>query len=407
MADDAVRMWGEMLSLIRGKVPVTELWRREIPTGMSLPGSWNKPLVCNTAEAFFGFIAHNESLIRQRLNWWVEFCRSKPLGGGEGLSPEEVYRGMPITAAFAAAALARKVGRKDAEIACSDNARAHVAWLALGTGTGPGRKVRDHHLDDIEKPCVLIGDGDSICSLPWVAVAGPRGWVRNREKKQAPLFQFTTAVSFSWILATVAGHNPGRKLEPFGFDLCAAILGFEPGVALYGFSPQDREDLRLFMADPTDPERARKLLPWIQGPGLAPSQGYTYVRYVDGSVAVWMHRSQGSSTDPTMISVWYRGGKTAMASSDDGLRSSSDPQKAWESETAIYCQKLSGGPILTVLKPNSAEAYRVESNESGVVTMTVAGVSHVPGQLPPITEPVVVTVPPKPPKRRKPWWRFW
>jgi hypothetical protein len=96
-----------------------------------------------------------------------------------------------------------------------------------------------------------------------------------------------------------------------------------------------------------------------------------------------------------------------MASADDGLRSSSDPQKAWESATAIYCQKISGGPILTVLKPNSAEAYRVESNESGVVTMTVAGVSHVPGQLPPITEPVVVTVPPKPPKRRKPWWRFW
>ena len=69
-----------------------------------------------------------------------------------------------------------------------------------------------------------------------------------------------------------------------------------------------------------------------------------------------------------MICVWYRGGKTAMTSADDGLRSSSDPQKAWESATAIYCQKLSGGPILTVLKPNSAEAYRVVSDENGVVT---------------------------------------
>ena len=405
MADDAVKMWAEMLSLIRGKVPATEIWRREIPSGMSLPGSWNKPLVCNTAEAFFGFIAHNEALIRKRLDWWVEFCRSKPLGGAEGLSPEEIYRSMPITAAFAGAALARKVGHAEAERACSANARSHVTWLAFGTGTGPGRKVRDHHLENIEKPCVLFGDGDPICSLPWVAVAGPRGWVRNREKNRAPLFQFTTAVSFSWLLATVAGHNPGRKLEPFGFDLCAAIMGFEPGVEFYGFSPEDRSALRAFMDDPTDPSKARKLLPFVQGPGLAPSQGYTYIRYVDGSVAVYMHRSHTSSTDPTMISVWFRGGKTAMASADDGLRSSSDPQKAWESTTAIYCQKLSGGPILTVLKPNSAEAYRIVADENGAVTMTVGGAAQVPGPipLPPITEPVVVTVPPKPTKRRR-WW---
>lgn len=403
MADDAVKMWGEMLSLIRGKVPSTELWRREIPLGMNLPGSLNKPLVCNTAEGFWGFLAHSTVLIKQRLDWWVEFLRSKPLGGGEGLSPEEVYRGMPITSSFASAALARKVGRSDAEIACGNNARAHVTWLAFGTGTGPGRKVRDHHLENIERPCVLIGDGDPICELPFVAVAGPRGWVRNREKKQAPLFQFTTGVSFSWLLALVAGKNPKRKLEPFGADLCDAVLAFEPGVAPYGFSPQDREDLRRFMDDPTDPAKARKLLPFVQGTGLAPSQGYTYVRYVDGSVAVWMHRSQGSSTDPTMISVWFRGGKTAMASADDGQRASSDPQKAWESETAIYCQKLSGGPILTVLKPNSAEAYRIVAEENGAVTMTAGGVAQ-PIPLPPITEPVVVTVPPKPTKRRR-WWQ--
>lgn len=408
MADDAVKMWADMLTLIRGRVPTAEIWRREIPSGMSLPGSWNKPLVCNTAEAFFGFWAHNEKLIRQRLDWWVEFCRSKMLGGAEGLSPEEIYRSMPITAAFAGAALARKVGRPDAEIACGNNARAHIAWLALGTGTGPGRKVRDHHLEDIEKPCVLIGDGDPICELPFDVVVGPRGWVRNRKKGESPLFQFTTGVSFSWLLAKVAGKNPRRNLEPFGADLCDAVIAFEPSAPVYGFDPADREALRLFMADPTDPARARKLLPWISGPGLAPSQGYTYIRYVDGSVAAFMRRSHTSSTDPTMVCVWYRGGRTAMASADDGLRSSSDPQKAWESATAIYCQKVSGGPILTVVKPNSAEAYRVESDESGAVTMTVGGVAQVPGpiQLPPVTEPVVVTVSPKPTKRRR-WWQVW
>lgn len=399
MADDAVKMWGEMLSLIRGKLPETTLWRREIPSGTSLPGSWNKPLVCNTAEAFWAFIYSKPAVIQQRLDWWVEFCK-KPLGGAEGLSPEEIYRGMPISAAFAGAALARRVGHTTAEIACGANARAHVTWLAFGTGTGTGRKVTNHHLDRLDSPCVLIGDGDPICSLPWVAVAGPRGWVRNRKDKEPALFQFTTGISFSWLLALVAGENPGRKLEPFGHDLCAAIIGFDPGVAFYGFSAQDRENLRLFMEDPTDPSRARKLLPFVQGVGLAPSQGYTYIRYVDGSVAVYMHRSTGSSTDPTMVAVWYKGGKTAMASADDGLRSSSEPQKAWESETAIYCQKVSGGLILTVLKPNSAEAYRIVTDGNGSVTMTVG---NDPIPLPPIEEPVIVTVPPK--KENK--WTGW
>ena len=73
-----------------------------------------------------------------------------------------------------------------------------------------------------------------------------------------------------------------------------------------------------------------------------------------------------------------------------------------EAEGIDDCQKLSGGPILTVLKPNSAEAYRIVADENGAVTMTVGGVAQ-PGPLPPITEPVVVTVPPKPRRRR--WWQ--
>lgn len=372
MADDAVKMWGELLSLIKGKIPGTSLWKREIPSGTSLPGSWNKPLVCNTAEGFWGLLTGKSGIVTQRLDWWVEFCSSKPLGGGEGLSPEEIYRGMPISASFAGAALARMVGRPDAEIACGRNSRAHITFLALGTATAPGRRVRDHHLDNVAKACVLEGDGADICPLNWVGVVGPRGWVRNRKDGEPPLFQFTTAVSFSWLLAKVAGKNPARNLEPFGHDLCAAIVAFEPGAPFYGFSPQDREDLRLFLADPTDAARARKLLPWIQGPGLAPSQGYTYIRYVDGSFAIFMHRSQGSSTDPTMICVWYAGTrKSAMTSADDGLRESSDPQRAWETVASIQCQKLSGGPTMEILKPTAAEAYRIVSDENGVVTMTV------------------------------------
>lgn len=393
MADDAVKMWGEMYSLIKGKIPNTSIWKREIPSGTSLPGSWNKPLVCNTAEGFWALILNKLSIVTARLDWWVEFCK-KALGGGEGISPEEIYRGMPISSAFASAALARRVGRRDVEIACGNNARAHITFLALGTATAPGRKVRNHHLENISKPCVLEGDGDQICPLNWVGVVGPRGWVRNRVDGEDPLFQFTTAVSFSWLLAKVAGKNPPRSLEPFGHDLCEAIVHFEPGVDFYGFSSQNREDLRLFMENPANPELAKKLLPWIQGPGLAPSQGYTYIRYVDGSFAIYMHRSQGSSTDPTMICVWYASTrKSAMTSADDGLRVSSDPQRSWETATAICCQKLSGGQVMVILKPTAQESYRIDSDENGIVTMTVKGVATSPTTTPtPTVQPTGAAV---------------
>ncbi len=403
MADDAVKMWGEMYSLIKGKIPDTAIWKREIPSGMNLRGSWNKPLVCNTAEAYWAFRNSKIAIGTARLDWWVDFCK-KPLGGAEGLSPEEIYRGMPITAAFASAALAKRVQHQAAEAACNWNARAHVTWLALGTATAPGKLVTDHHLDSTNVPHVLIGDGRDICQLPWVAVAGPRGFVRNREKGKPPLFQFTTAVSFSWLLARVAGKNPSRSFEPFGHDLCNAILAFRPDTRLYGFSDQDREALRSFMEDPTDPNRAAKLLSFISGQGLAPSQGYTYIRYKDGSVVVFMHRSYDSSTDPTMICVWYKGGKTAMASADDGLRSSSDPQRAWETETAICCQKLSGGPVLSVLKPLSEEAYRIVSDENGFVSMkTKNGIVQPPASQPSAPDS---QQPFNPPKQSENKWNF-
>lgn len=373
MADDAVKMWGEMYELIRGHVPDTSLWKREVPNDANLSGSFNKPLVCNTAEGYWGLLTGRIAAAESRLDWWVEFAK-KPLGGAEGLSPEEVYRCMPITAAFAGAALARRMRHTAAEEACGKLARAHVTFLALGAATGLGRRVKNHYLDDTRTPHVLIGDGDPISPLPFTAVAGPRGWVRNRKKGEAPLFQFTSGTSFSWLLAKVRGKNPGRSLEKFGHDLCAAILAFEPDTALYGFSRKDRADLNIYLGDPVNPANARLLLPWIQGTGLAPSQGYTYIRYVDGSVAVYMHRSPTSSTDPTMICVWYAGtGKTAMASADDGLRESSDPQVAFETSTAICCQKVSGGIVMSVPKPVVEESYRVDVSDKGVVTMTEGG----------------------------------
>lgn len=400
MSDDAVKMWAEMYQLILGRKPDTGLWRTEVPSGMSFPGSWNKPLVCKTAHAFDAHISNHPNEVNSDLDWWVDFCRSKPLGGAEGLTPEVVYRGMPISAAFGAGALAYRVGHGAAETACLRNSRAHIGWLALGVAGGPGREVTDHHLDKVGQPCVLIGDGREISAMQWVAAAGPRGWVRNRKKGEPQVFLFANTVAFSATLAMAAGLPFPHSAAPLEADIFNALLRFAPGVAPFGLSAQDRDDLRSFMKDPTDPNKARKILLWVQGQGLAPSQGYTYIRYADGSVAVYMHRSYGSSTDPQMISVWYRGGKVAMASADDGLRSSSDPQIGFETPTSICCQKVAGGLILSVPKPVAAEAYRVVC-EAEMARMTVP---RAPEQVPVDGGTTTIVTPPA--RRRRRWLRW-
>jgi len=235
--------------------------------------------------------------------------------------------------------------------------------------------------------------------MQWVAAAGPRGWVRNRKKGEPQVFLFANTVAFSATLAMAAGLPFPHSAAPLESDIFNALLRFAPGVAPFGLSSQDRDDLRSFMKDPTDPNKARKILLWVQGQGLAPSQGYTYIRYVDGSIAVYMHRSFNSSTDPTMIAVWYHGGKVAMASADDGLRSSSDPQIGFETPTSFCCQKLAGGPIISVPKPAVAEAWRVVCEAEMPRLTTVAPPPYAP--LPEGGGQIVTPAP-----RRRRWLRW-
>lgn len=379
MSGDAERMNQELLQLIKGEIPETSEWMSEIPNGVDLPGSWNKPPVCNTADAYFAHRTDRPQIVTRRLDWWPQFAQ-KPLGGAEGLTPEEMYRTMPIYAAFASQALARKVGHSAAEAACARLARAHVGWLALGVAPGVGMGITDHHLDNLQKPCVLIGDGRPENPLQWVAQAGPRGFIRNRQEGPKK-FLFTSTEGLSVVLYQAAGMETQRKRTQWQYDIFNATLAVGMhGVSRLGLSDTDQIVLRSFMANPTDVVLAREIIRWCSPLGCYPSHGYTFIRYVDGSIATYIHRSPSSSTDPRMIAVWYHGGKVAITSADDGLRASSEPQVAFETSTSICCQKLSGGVVMSVLKPSGEEAYRVVC-ENDTPKLVIGGVT------PPIVTP--------------------
>ena len=317
MSSDAVQMNQELLQLVRGKAPTTSEWRTEVPTDYSFRGSRNKPLVCKTAEAFHGYLAGNPGMTLRALDWWVGFCRL-PLSAGEELTPEEVYRSMMVYAAFAAGALARKVGHAEAEAACLANARAHVAFLALGAGGGSGKTVTNHHLDKIGAPCILVGDGPFKTHLPYVAQAGLRGWIRNRDGGPQT-FHFAEHIGLSVILGQAAGLGFERNLAPWQVDLFNSTIAFRPDTPPLGLAPADRTALAGFLGAPESATRAAQIVAMASN---CPEVGFEFVRHDDAAVETYMLENHASSTDDLMVDAWRAGGETAKASADDGLRSS-------------------------------------------------------------------------------------
>lgn len=391
MSGDAVRMNDELLELARGRVPRTAEWRTEVPSDYSLRGSKNKPLVCATAEALHAYLTGDPARVLRMLDWWVGFC-DLPLSEGEELTPEEVYRAMMVYSAFLAGALARKVGHRAAEAACLANCRAHVGWLALGAGAGSGKKVTDHHLADVTKPCVLVGDGPFVTHLPYVAQAGMRGWIRNRDGGPQT-FHFTESVGLSVIVGQAAGLGFERRLTPWQVDVFSAGLALSPGVAPLGLSAADRSDLAAYLGEPEVPARALALASWVRD--LCPSEDFEYVRHADGSVEVYMLENHSSSTDDRMIDAWRSGGETAKASADDGLRSSHLHMTA--REEAVWIVVEGGGRVVSVRMAESPVAWRA-SSRSGTFTFWT------PATEPPHSEPQ----PPDPTRPRtqrdrRPW----
>lgn len=363
MSSDAVKMAEELLQLVSGKVPATAEWRTEVPTDYSLRGSRNKPPVCATAEAFHAYLTGTPSRVLRMLDWWVGFC-DLPLSEGEELTPEEVYRSMMVYSAFAAGALARKVGHREAEAACLANCAAHVGWLALGAGAGSGRKVTDHHLGDATAPCVLVGDGPFVTHLPYIAQAGMRGWVRNRDGGPQT-FHFTESVGLSVIVGQAAGLGFERRLAPWQHDIFEAIKRFCPDVPRLGLSHEQATKLAGFLGEPEDAGRAIDIVGLVKD--LAPSEDFEFIRYADASIVTYMLGNHPSSTDDRMVDSWLAGGRTLKASADDGLRSSHLNMTAREHEGSVVVE--GGGRSVSVPLPTVAEAWRV-SVQVGIVTLT-------------------------------------
>jgi hypothetical protein len=371
---DATKMGVELLSLVQGKVPGTTEWRTEVPTGYALNGSRNKPLVCATAEAFHAYLTGSPSRVLRMLDWWVGFC-DLPFSDNEELTPEEVYRSMMVYSAFAAGALARKVGHHAAEAACLANCRAHVGWLALGAGAGSGKKVTDHHLADVTKPCVLVGDGPFVTHLPYIAQAGMRGWIRNRDGGQQT-FHFTESVGLSVIVGQAAGLGFERRLAPWQSDLFKATIAFSPGVAPLGLTPSDAAALAAYLGEPEIAARAMPIAGMVKD--LCPNDDFEFVRHADAGVETYMLENHSSSTDDRMVDVWRAGGETAKASADDGLRSSHLHMTAREEAGRIVVE--GGGRVVSVQMSAAPIAWRA-SARSGKFTFWI------PATAPPASPP--------------------
>lgn len=375
MSGDAEAMNRELLDLVRGKVPETSFWKEEVPSDNSLRGSKNKPLTCKAAASYYSYrVGRTEEAIRH-LEWWIEYVKL-PFMQGEELTPEEVYRPMFIYPPYAAAALARRLGRTDIERACLGVVRAGVVWLGMGTGTGPGKMVTNHHLDNVTAPCILVGDGEFPSKLPYVAQAGMRGHIRNRDGGPQT-FHFTESIGLSAIVGQAANLSVPRKLTPWQCDLFAAIGDIAPGIDVLGFSPNQRVQFLGMLNNPTNLGLVVEVVKWIAAYG--PSLDFEFIRYVDGSVFVYMLKNHSSSTDDRMIDGWLLGGSTLKASADDGLRSSHLSMECQETSNEIACS--GSGRSVAIAKPRIAESHRI-SVRNKVVQLHAVGVSIDPPVVP-------------------------
>lgn len=402
---DATLMGDELLLLAKGVLPKTREWQTEIHLDRGgLPASRNKFLACNAAEAIYAQAKGDHRRVREILDWWVWFATT-PFTAGEDLTGEEVYRSLMAYSHLAAAAVARVADHGPGYEAALALAKAHAAWLLLGAGCGPAKKVRDHHLGKVGKPVVLVGDGAPVSDLPYIAQAGKRGWIRSREKNAPPEFLFTESVGLSAIVGQAVGLNVPKKGIAWQADLFTTLRNYSPGLPPFGFTSVDQVVAQSFLRNPTDPTPVREIVKWLRSPDLP----FTFVRYEDGSIVSLCERTGTSSTDARMIDAWYADGRSMKTSADDGLRSASPAQIGFELGDSYACQLASGGPVIAIPRPRVAEAWRVRTAE-GRVTLTFPGIASQPparpapaGNQPP---------PPAPPpgdcgsKPKKPgWWR--
>lgn len=398
----ATEIGDELLAFAEGLVPASDNWTTEIHLSRgNLPASRNKFLACNSCALVEAWRHGRKARVVEILDWWAWFS-VQPFTDGEDLTPEEAYRTLQAYAALVAAAIALITGHHGYQ-AIRKHARAHAAWLIIGAAPGPGKRIVDHQLEKLTEPVILVGSGSNACDLPYVTQAGQRGWVRNREKNQPKTFLFCDRVGLSVIVGQVLGRSISRKLAAWQVDIFEAIRDLSPNLPVWGFDGDELESARAFLADPTNPAKAQRIVKMLEG--FAPSLPFTFLRYESGAAVSLMRQSSGSSTDPCMIDVWLPGGKTLKASADDGLRESSSPQRGWFEGAFLACQKAIGSTkVVRVPAPDGAIAWRLDA-DLGFLRFLTGHEPSGPSLPPPVDPPAEDPCGQRPEKPS--WWKRW
>ncbi len=363
MADKAVKLMQSQLDLLRGDKPTIgrAQWETWYGTSLSdMPESKNKFKISNTLDALDRLKKGDIQGVNKILDHQVWYS-TIPFTYGEDLTPEGTYRCGIAYSDLLMAGIASQVGHSSAERASLDLARSHFSWLLIGLGMSPGKEVKDHHLQHPDVPCVLIGTGAPVYPIRYVAQAGQRGWIRNREKRQPKVFIYIRHEDLSYIVYQGVGEQAHRKVRKncrYETEMLQEIQRKWPALPVWGLSESNKVVARGYFNDPTSVGYARQVAQWLR----SPSEPFTFIRFEDGSVCSLMNESHGSSTDTLMIDMHLANGTTIKTSADDGLRVPSHPQTGWETTNSVHCLRRDGvAPTMSINKPAVPIAYRVHS----------------------------------------------
>lgn len=368
------------------------------------PASANKHLLGNAAAGLIAYDRHDASGLVEFFDWLEWYAHHETLHANEATTPSESYRTAIDYPTWVCAGLAQATGRAELAGKLFARSRASLAHLALGVGTRPPRKVRDHGTPGTV--FVLWGDGEpdpvpgSGGGVPFVAQAGQRGKVRAADNvipggtKFDGKFHYTNA----WALSVMLGQPLGwpYKEETFKLEAQAweAIRRRWPAIPVWGLSATDLATLRSFVGHPTDVRLARSVWQWACA--CPPSEGRLYVRHVDGGVEAVAVELGDSSTDGVAVRQAWADGRTALAGASSGSRNQQEIARQMVNVDGEdwLCSIPSTGASLRIQRMRAPEAWSALIGPS-------CGFSSPEDVAPDPPAPPKPT--PKPPKKKASW----
>lgn len=364
---DATIMQGELLELLRGRKPKTQLWKREMYFGTGPePASGNKWVNNNACEALWCLMTGDRARAAMIVTHMGNWIKDNGFMSKEITTPEEVYRALPLNGHATLAGIAQDMGSSH-YLTILHEARGSIIHLAKGVGKTPGRKVMDHQLDKVGKNVILIGDGKKFASANrYVVQVGMRGWVRNRAKGEPKIFLFADNTGLSQMLALAAGLNPGRKQGQSEYDFYHALKSRFPSVPVYGCDTKVQSLLQQICADPANAMVMVELMKLIKEQRCGIRQKHT--RYADCAIAALMYGSHESSTEAVIFNMWYANGKTVKGSAGTGAREGQgsnniEAARGWEDNQFWYWQDFDGGDAMQKWPKHTAEiAYTIDDD---------------------------------------------